>query len=161
MQCRNVRTILRFFTLGSPAMAVRPRYCSATDRSMGTSNASSLDLPASHGTGSCVWTPKTSCGAIQRAEMGSTPLPGLSIDVGSGLGAGPRTRMEQRRSNTSLPNAQLGDILLATQTFQHNADLLLRRVLPTRLASDVRQHLFCRRFARYGFLLHLSSLRLR
>ena len=31
-------------------------------------------------------------------------------------------------------------------------------ILPARLSSDVPQHLFCRRFAGPGFLLHLRSL---
>ena len=33
--------------------------------------------------------------------------------------------------------------------------------VPARLAPDVLQDLFCRRFARPGFLFHLRSLRLR
>ena len=44
---------------------------------------------------------------------------------------------------------------------RRNADLLFSRVLPTRLTPNVRQHLFCRRFIRSGFLFHLRSLRLR
>jgi hypothetical protein len=41
--------------------------------------------------------------------------------------------------------AQLGDVLLAAQAFQHDTDLLFRRVLPARLAPDVFDDLVCRR----------------
>ena len=65
------------------------------------------------------------------------------------------------RGGDALAAAQLGDVLLAAQPFQDDADLLLRRVLSTGLAPNVLQHVFCGRFARPGFLLHLRSLRLR
>jgi hypothetical protein len=50
--------------------------------------------------------------------------------------------------------------LSSTQSLQHDANFLFRRIL-SRPTSDVLKHLFCRRFARPGFLLHLRSLRLR
>src|SRR5262249_21583296 len=65
------------------------------------------------------------------------------------------------RGGDALTAAQLGDILLAAQSFQNDADFLFRRILAARLTPDVLQHLFCRRFTRPGFLLHLRSLRLR
>jgi hypothetical protein len=52
-------------------------------------------------------------------------------------------------------------VLLTAQPFQHDADLLFRRILSAGLAPNVLQYLFCRRFTRPGFLLHLRSLRLR
>src|SRR6202021_941716 len=65
------------------------------------------------------------------------------------------------RGGDAFPATKLRDVLLAAQSFQHNADLLFSRVLPTRLTPNVLQHLFCRRFIRSGFLFHLRSLRLR
>jgi hypothetical protein len=40
-----------------------------------------------------------------------------------------------------------------------SSTMRIYRILPTHLAPDVLQHLFCRRFARSGFLSHLRSLR--
>jgi hypothetical protein len=57
--------------------------------------------------------------------------------------------------------AKLGDILLAAQVLQYDADLLFRRILPARLTPNVLQHLFSRGFTRPGFLFPLRSLRLR
>jgi hypothetical protein len=65
------------------------------------------------------------------------------------------------RGGDALAAAELGDVLLAAQPLQHDADFLFRRVLPARLTPNVLQHLFCRRFGRPGFLFHLRSLRLR
>src|ERR1700722_1691061 len=62
------------------------------------------------------------------------------------------------RGGNAFAAAQFGDVLLAAQSFQHDADFLLRRVLPTSLAPNVLQHLFCRRFARPGFLFPSSLL---
>ena len=36
-----------------------------------------------------------------------------------------------------LAAAQLGDALLAAQTFEHDADLLFRRELPSRATTDL------------------------
>src|SRR6516165_10111625 len=65
------------------------------------------------------------------------------------------------RGGDALPATKLRDVLLAAQAFQHDADLLFRRVLPARLAPNSLQYLFRRRFLRPGFLFHLRSLRLR
>ncbi len=40
------------------------------------------------------------------------------------------------RGGNAFAAAQLGDVLLAAQSLQHNADFLLRRVLPTRPAAE-------------------------
>jgi hypothetical protein len=45
----------------------------------------------------------------------------------------------------AFPAAKLRVVLLAAQSFQHNAGLLFSRVLPARLTPNVLQHLFCRR----------------
>jgi hypothetical protein len=61
------------------------------------------------------------------------------------------------RGGDTFPAAKLGDVLLTTQPLQYDADFLFGRILPTRLAPDVLQYLFCGRFARSGFLFHLRS----
>src|SRR5580658_5414411 len=48
--------------------------------------------------------------------------------------------------------------VLAAQTGQYNADLLLRRKLPPGSAADRLDNLFCRFLHRPGFLSHLRSL---
>src|SRR3974390_104703 len=65
------------------------------------------------------------------------------------------------RGGNALAAAQLREVVLAAQSFQHNADLLFRRVLPTGLTPNLLHDLFRRHFIRPGFLLPLSSLRLR
>src|SRR5271170_6578447 len=65
------------------------------------------------------------------------------------------------RGGDAFAAAKLGDVFLTAQPFQHDADLLFRRIMPAGLTPNVLQHLFCRRFARPGFLFHLRSLRLR
>src|SRR4029077_17764415 len=54
-------------------------------------------------------------------------------------------------------SAQRGDRLLAAQTFQQDADLLLRSILLARRAPDVLDNGLCRRFLCPGFLAHLRS----
>src|SRR5262249_36350421 len=57
-----------------------------------------------------------------------------------------------------LAAAELGDAVLAAQAFQYNADLVFRREVSPRRATDLL-HDFCRRFfLRHGFLFHLRSL---
>src|SRR5262249_47147920 len=57
-----------------------------------------------------------------------------------------------------LAAAQLGDAVLAAQAFQYNADLVFRREVSPRRATDLLHH-FCRRFfLQHGFLSHLRSL---
>src|SRR5207248_7209249 len=56
-----------------------------------------------------------------------------------------------------LAATQFGDAVLAAQTGQHDADLLLRRKLPPRRAPDLLHNLLCRFLNRPGFLPHLRS----
>src|ERR1700730_11453039 len=58
-----------------------------------------------------------------------------------------------------LAAAELGDTVLAAQAFQYNADLIFRREVPPRRATDVLHDLCRRFFLRHGFLSHLRSLR--
>src|SRR5690606_29263498 len=57
--------------------------------------------------------------------------------------------------------AQLGDAVLAAQTFQHDPDLVLSREVPACRTSNVLHHPLCgglrRRFFQGGFGLHLRS----
>src|SRR6202030_2221534 len=53
--------------------------------------------------------------------------------------------------------AQLGDAVLAAQTGQNNADLLLRRKLAPGDAADLLYNLLSRFLHRPGFLSHLRS----
>src|ERR1041384_3845498 len=53
--------------------------------------------------------------------------------------------------------AQLGDAVLTTQAGQHNADLLLRRKLAARGATDLFDDLFRRSLPRRVLLSHLRS----
>src|SRR5262245_51498776 len=56
-----------------------------------------------------------------------------------------------------LAAAELGDAVLAAQAFQYDADLVFRREVSPRRATDLLHH-FCRRFfLRHGFLSHLRS----
>ena len=59
----------------------------------------------------------------------------------------------------ALTPAQRGNALLATQAFQHDADLLLRRILFAGGAADVLDDLLCRLFLCPGFPSHLRSLK--
>src|SRR5207237_5201102 len=56
-----------------------------------------------------------------------------------------------------LAAAQFSDAVLAAQTSQDNADLLLRRKLAAGNAADFLHHLPCRFLPRPGFLSHLRS----
>src|SRR5215216_2814972 len=57
-----------------------------------------------------------------------------------------------------LAAAELGDTVLAAQPFQYNADLVFRREVSPRRATDVLHDLCRRFFLRQGFLSHLRSL---
>src|SRR5690606_32756403 len=56
-----------------------------------------------------------------------------------------------------LAPAQRRDRLFAAQALQHDADLLLGRILLAGCAADVFDDLLCRRFPGSGFLSHLRS----
>src|SRR5262249_47844881 len=58
----------------------------------------------------------------------------------------------------AFPPAQLRDVLLATQSFRHNADLLFGRILLPRRPADVADKLLGRTSGGNGFLSHLRSL---
>src|SRR6516225_3001662 len=62
------------------------------------------------------------------------------------------------RGGDAFPAAQLRDVLLATQSFQHNADLLFGRILLPRRPADVADKLLGRTSGGNGFLSHLRSL---
>jgi hypothetical protein len=60
----------------------------------------------------------------------------------------------------ALAQAQFGEALLAAQSLQHEADLVLGRVMPPRGPADVTHHGLgegLARFGRQGFLAHLQS----
>ena len=59
----------------------------------------------------------------------------------------------------AFPAAQSRDALLAAQAFEDNADFIFRRILLSRLAPDVPDHLLGGCFRAHGFLSHLRSLR--
>src|SRR5918997_3268785 len=59
----------------------------------------------------------------------------------------------------ALTPAQLGDAVLAAQTLQHDADLLLRRELPACGTPDVAHDLLGRFLGRSGCLSHRRSSR--
>jgi len=62
-------------------------------------------------------------------------------------------------SRRQCPAAQLRDVLLAAQSFQHNADLLFGRILLPRRPANVADKLLGRTCGGIGFLSHhLSSL---
>src|SRR5450755_2130184 len=46
------------------------------------------------------------------------------------------------RGGDAFPAAKLRDVLLAAKSFQHNADLLFSRILPTRLTPNVLPALY-------------------
>src|SRR5262249_14697240 len=58
-----------------------------------------------------------------------------------------------------LAAAELGDAVLAAQAFQYNADLVFRREVSPRRATDLLHHFGRRFFLRHGFLSHLRSLK--
>src|SRR5207253_1005418 len=58
-----------------------------------------------------------------------------------------------------LATAELGDTVLAAQSFQHDPDLVFSREVSPRRAADVLQHLCGRFIHRHGFLYHLRSLK--
>src|SRR5499427_2615955 len=62
------------------------------------------------------------------------------------------------RGGNAFPAAQLRDVLLAAQSFQHNADLLFGRILLPRRPADVADKLLGRTSGGNGFLSHLRSL---
>src|SRR6516164_6034856 len=62
------------------------------------------------------------------------------------------------RGGNAFPAAQLRDVLLATQSFQHNADLLFGRILLPRRPANVADKLLGRTSGGNGFLSHLRSL---
>src|SRR5262249_55700426 len=62
------------------------------------------------------------------------------------------------RGGDAFPAAQLRDVLLAAQSFQHNADLLFGRILLPRRPADVADKLLGRTSGGNGFLSHLRSL---
>src|SRR6516165_1418814 len=62
------------------------------------------------------------------------------------------------RGGDAFSAAQLRDVLLATQSFQHNADLLFGRILLPRRPADVADKLLGRTSGGNGFLSHLRSL---
>src|SRR6516165_1961688 len=62
------------------------------------------------------------------------------------------------RGGNAFPAAQLRDVLLAAQSFQHNADLLLGGILLPRRPADVADKLLGRTSGGIGFLSHLRSL---
>jgi hypothetical protein len=67
--------------------------------------------------------------------------------------------LSRRRFQQCRPSAELGDTVLAAQSFQYDADLVFSREVSPRRAADVLQDL-CRRFShRHGFLSHLRSLK--
>src|SRR4051794_41758176 len=63
------------------------------------------------------------------------------------------------RSGDAFTAAKLRDVLLTAQPFQHDANLLFRRVLPAGLTPNVLQHPLCRGVIRPRFLFHLRSFR--
>src|SRR5262245_45357860 len=62
------------------------------------------------------------------------------------------------RGGNAFPAAQLRDVLLAAQSFQHNADLLFGRILLPRRPANVADKLLGRTSGGNGFLSHLRSL---
>jgi hypothetical protein len=62
------------------------------------------------------------------------------------------------RGGNAFPAAQLRDVLLAAQSFQHNADLLFGRILLPRRPADVADKLLGRTSGGNGFLSRLRSL---
>jgi hypothetical protein len=63
-----------------------------------------------------------------------------------------------RPESAAFPAAQLRDVLLAAQSFQHNADLLFGRILLPRRPANVADKLLGRTSSGNGFLPHLRSL---
>src|SRR5262249_17512836 len=57
-----------------------------------------------------------------------------------------------------LAAAELGDAVLAAQAFQYNADLVFRREVSPRRATDLLHDFSRRFFLRHGFLSHLRSM---
>jgi hypothetical protein len=62
------------------------------------------------------------------------------------------------RGGNAFPAAQLRDVLLAAQSFQHNADLLFGRILLPRRLANVADKLLGRTSGGNGFLSRLRSL---
>ncbi len=72
----------------------------------------------------------------------------------------PRERLiAMLRAFDPLAAAELGDTVLAAQTFQHDADLVFGREISPCCTTDVLHDLCRRFFPRHGFLSHLRSLR--
>ena len=147
----------RRFQLGMRAMTAVGRYCCKSRKSNNPKDLAKVDI----------WTSlllRRSSALLRRSviDFGRNDMVPHVPHVKRVSGSKKvRSSPQEDFGGDAFPAAQLGDVFLAAQSFQHDADLLLRRLLPAGLAPNVLQYLFCRRFARPGFLLHLRSLRLR
>ena len=70
----------------------------------------------------------------------------------------PEAKLWQRLAGLSIPPAQFGDALFASQPFQHDPHLLFRRVLLSCLLTDLPYPFFCRHFLFHPILLKIVSI---
>jgi hypothetical protein len=137
------------------------------------SSTASANFATGHSKTSFMALPARTCSSTS-SSTGTTCIPGRHSLISIAMASPPRRRWSSISHSSSPPSAIMlfvssrtdaltpakrRDRFLATQPFQHDADLLFRPILLARRPADALDHRLRRQLLCPGFLSHLAPLK--